>query len=157
MMIDQVLKDRTEMYGDFKQLAKLSTSLKTHMSAHQGWHKLQPYQQESLDMIVHKIARIINGDHNNKDSWVDIAGYAQLVVKQLEMRPHKPCTPAVRAIQFAPDWANFVAQASNGAWWAYEREPIAGDHVWLSGSRHEYLFHDFMCDDWRDTLTEIKK
>lgn len=156
-MIDQVLKDRTEMYGDFKQLAELSTSLKAHISAHQGWHKLQPHQRESLDMIVHKIARIINGDNNNKDSWLDIAGYAQLVVNQLETNTYKRCTPAERAIQFAPDWANFVAQDGDGAWCAYSCRPIVANYAWLSSGEYEYLFHDVKQDDWRNTLTEIKK
>ncbi len=35
-------------------------------------------------MIFHKIARIINGDPNYADSWVDIAGYATLVANRLE-------------------------------------------------------------------------
>jgi hypothetical protein len=40
-------------------------------------------QQEALDMICHKIGRIINGDNNYSDSWHDIAGYAGLIDKQL--------------------------------------------------------------------------
>jgi hypothetical protein len=35
-------------------------------------------------MITHKISRILNGDPNYDDSWRDIAGYAMLVVKELE-------------------------------------------------------------------------
>lgn len=35
-------------------------------------------------MIFHKIARILNGDPNYADSWVDIAGYAKLVADELE-------------------------------------------------------------------------
>lgn len=35
-------------------------------------------------MIAHKIARILNGDPDYDDSWVDIAGYATLVVKKLK-------------------------------------------------------------------------
>ena len=41
-------------------------------------------QQEALDMICHKIGRIINGDPDYADSWVDIAGYAQLVANRLQ-------------------------------------------------------------------------
>ena len=41
-------------------------------------------QQESLDMICHKIARIVNGDPDYADSWVDIAGYAKLVADRLQ-------------------------------------------------------------------------
>ena len=45
---------------------------------------LKSYQRESLDMIVHKIARILNGDPNHVDSWHDIAGYATLVELELK-------------------------------------------------------------------------
>lgn len=44
---------------------------------------LAPDQQEALDMICHKIGRIINGDPDYADSWHDIAGYAQLVADRL--------------------------------------------------------------------------
>ena len=37
-------------------------------------------------MILHKVARILNGDPDYVDSWADIAGYAQLVVNILEKR-----------------------------------------------------------------------
>jgi hypothetical protein len=35
-------------------------------------------------MVAHKIARIINGDPNYSDSWVDVAGYAKLVADRLD-------------------------------------------------------------------------
>jgi hypothetical protein len=41
-------------------------------------------QAEALDMIFHKIGRILNGDPNYADSWIDIAGYAKLVADRLE-------------------------------------------------------------------------
>ena len=44
-----------------------------------GWKNLLPHQRESLDMIQHKISRILNGDPNIVDSWADIAGYAHIV------------------------------------------------------------------------------
>jgi hypothetical protein len=34
-------------------------------------------------MILHKLARIVNGDANYIDSWRDIVGYSQLVVDEL--------------------------------------------------------------------------
>jgi hypothetical protein len=36
-------------------------------------------------MILHKIARIVNGDPNWSDSWRDIAGYATLVADRLDL------------------------------------------------------------------------
>ena len=35
-------------------------------------------------MICHKIGRIVNGDPDYADSWIDIAGYAKLVADRLE-------------------------------------------------------------------------
>jgi hypothetical protein len=35
-------------------------------------------------MIAHKISRIVNGDANYMDSWIDIVGYAQLVIDKLQ-------------------------------------------------------------------------
>jgi hypothetical protein len=41
------------------------------------------HMQEAAEMIVHKLARIVNGNPFYMDSWVDIAGYATLVVDRL--------------------------------------------------------------------------
>jgi hypothetical protein len=48
-----------------------------------NWALLSASQKEALEMIAHKIGRILNGDPNYDDSWRDIAGYAELIVKQL--------------------------------------------------------------------------
>jgi hypothetical protein len=50
----------------------------------EGWKRLSVGQREALEMIAHKIARILSGDPNHKDHWEDIAGYAELVVRELE-------------------------------------------------------------------------
>ena len=40
--------------------------------------------KESLEMVQHKIARILNGDPAYVDNWVDIIGYVKLVLRDLE-------------------------------------------------------------------------
>ncbi len=82
--IQKTLNERKSKYGDFRGHADLSTNLKQAMRKGDSWHDLQPYMQESLDMIQHKIARILNGDPNYEDSWVDIVGYAQLALDRLK-------------------------------------------------------------------------
>lgn len=47
------------------------------------WNSLAADQKEALEMIAHKVGRILNGDPNYDDSWIDIAGYATLVAKRL--------------------------------------------------------------------------
>src|SRR5512144_268419 len=84
--IDQTLNDRGKHYGSFVGYAKVTQELKKVIAvALSAKNKvLADDQQEALDMIVHKIGRIVNGDPNYADSWVDIAGYAKLVADRLE-------------------------------------------------------------------------
>lgn len=79
------LNERGSRYGAFKGHAEVSQELKEVV-----WRALairnkglDPDQLEALEMIMHKIGRIINGDANYLDNWVDIAGYAMLVHDRL--------------------------------------------------------------------------
>ena len=84
--VNDILEQRGSRYGDFKTHADITQTFKAVANTYllSLNKRLNPSQHESLDMIFHKIGRIINGDPNYADSWVDIAGYAQLVVNQLE-------------------------------------------------------------------------
>lgn len=84
--INTTLAERGSRYGKFTGHAAVSCSLKYVI-----WRELSKRdkllthdQQEALDMICHKIGRIINGDPDYADSWIDIAGYAKLVADRLE-------------------------------------------------------------------------
>lgn len=81
--VEATLLERGKNYGPYKFQATISQSLKDVMRKTPGFARMSPYQQESLDMIANKLGRILNGDPNYVDSWLDIAGYAQLVVDQL--------------------------------------------------------------------------
>lgn len=84
--IEQTLAERGARYGKFIGHAEVAQTLKAAIRVHQTKREqiLEDDQQEALDMICHKIARIINGDPNYADSWVDIAGYAKLVADRLQ-------------------------------------------------------------------------
>lgn len=82
--IHTTLNERGKRYGPFRDHAELTQNLKADMKEVPGWMRLNDSQKEALEMIQHKIGRILNGDPNYDDSWRDIAGYAQLVVDQLE-------------------------------------------------------------------------
>lgn len=85
-LIDQMLLERGKRYGKFAEHAKITQTLKYHMFETPNWQLLAPDQRESLEMIAHKIGRILNGDPNYADSWDDIAGYAKLVGDRLAGR-----------------------------------------------------------------------
>ena len=95
MTIDKTLEERGGRYGEFFQNAELAQDLKDVLRRAESWADL-PYDIcEALEMIQHKIARILNGDPNYIDSWTDIIGYARLVEKRLiadQMSEPESCT-----------------------------------------------------------------
>lgn len=83
--VRQILQAREARHGSFETHAELAQWLK-HVVREAGRNKhLEATHAEALDMILHKIARIMNGDPNYRDHWLDIAGYATLVADRL---PH---------------------------------------------------------------------
>lgn len=82
---EQILSERGARYGKFKDHADVSQDLKDVVrdacEARSKW--LESDQKEAIEMICHKLARIINGDADYADSWDDIAGYAKLVADRL--------------------------------------------------------------------------
>jgi len=84
--VDKTLDARAEMYGKFKDGAALMQAIKRELAAHASRHNktFADDQWEALEMIVHKIGRIVNGDPDVTDHWVDIAGYATLIAERLE-------------------------------------------------------------------------
>jgi hypothetical protein len=81
--ITDTLKERGAKYGDFSDHAKIAQSLKQSMSSTSGWQRLSDDKKEALEMIQHKVARILNGDPEFHDSWHDIVGYAQLAADRV--------------------------------------------------------------------------
>ncbi len=84
--IEKTLTERGHRYGTFAGHAEVTQGLKRFMANELAKRNkvLADDQWEALEMIAHKIGRIINGDQNYADSWIDIAGYAKLVADRLE-------------------------------------------------------------------------
>lgn len=82
--VQKTLSARGERYGVFEHHATIAQHLKLVMHETEAWGNLAPDQREALEMVQHKVARILNGDPDYRDSWLDIAGYAMLVHDRLE-------------------------------------------------------------------------
>jgi len=82
--INDILAERDATYGDFEEVSRISQHLKTGMQSGISYNKMPQIQQEALDMIANKLARICNGDSSYLDSWHDIIGYVTLVENYLE-------------------------------------------------------------------------
>ena len=81
--IDATLAERGNRYGAFTGHAQITQDLKDTMQNTPNWRSLQADQKEALEMVAHKIGRILNGDPNYIDSWTDIIGYTRLVEARL--------------------------------------------------------------------------
>jgi hypothetical protein len=84
--VGKVLDARAEQYGSFMQSADTVVRIKSimHNAVARNNVHLYPDQLQALDMIATKISRIVHGNPNHLDSWIDIAGYATLVADRLQ-------------------------------------------------------------------------
>ena len=78
--LDQILTERRAAHGDFSEHARITQNLKAMAANGVNWResRLTSVQREAIEMILHKVGRIVAGDPNHRDHWDDIAGYARL-------------------------------------------------------------------------------
>lgn len=111
-----ILKERHKTHGTFEDNAKFSDHLREFMRTFDGYYKLTITQREALSMIMVKVSRILSGDPNHSDSWVDIAGFAELAQSELQNKlgpiAHEQKTNDVdlKKIKISADVAEFVAR-----------------------------------------------
>jgi hypothetical protein len=86
--VDVTLDARALDYGKFIEGAEVMQMLKrvVQVALNNRDKTLAHDQAEAMDMIIHKIGRIVNGNPDVVDHWLDIAGYAKLVADRLEGR-----------------------------------------------------------------------
>jgi len=83
--IKKLLDERGKTHGSYPDHARITQRLKRVAveelfdRSRRGQPELSYEALESIDMILHKIGRVIAGDPNFQDHWDDIAGYAKLV------------------------------------------------------------------------------
>lgn len=81
------LSERGAEYGDYTKMARLAQNIKHNIRHGGSWARLSDDQRESLDLIATKIARIVCGNPDNPDSWLDIEGYAKLARDRIAPAP----------------------------------------------------------------------
>lgn len=87
MNINKTLEDRAKTHGEYTKVAKLNIELLEcfKINSANSWEvDYIEAQMVALNMIFHKLSRIGCGNPDEIDHWRDIAGYATLVVKELE-------------------------------------------------------------------------
>ena len=87
MTTEELLAERQKTHGSFAETAEISQHLKDFYRSLPGWKRLSVPQREALDSKALKIARILSGQANFKDHWVDDAGYATLGANACDPKP----------------------------------------------------------------------
>lgn len=82
--VGAVLNERGAEYGDFRTQGFIAQELKETARDTPGWDRMEGMHREAVDMILHKLSRLLNGNPNHIDSWLDIEGYARCVRVRLE-------------------------------------------------------------------------
>lgn len=83
--IDEILEDRKNTHGDFRHNADFSQTVKEIIREFRTV-RLSNVQAEALEVIVQKISRILNGNPDEEDHWIDISGYAELALRDVQRR-----------------------------------------------------------------------
>ena len=68
----------TPAHGNFTDNARISQNLKAMLHGEEAWNGLEPYQQESLDMICSRMGRILAGNPAHPKHWFGIVNFANL-------------------------------------------------------------------------------
>lgn len=88
-VVSSILADRQTTHGTFAVHAAIAQALKRTMhfdadgQPRESWGALADDTAEALEMIQHKIARVLAGDPAFPDHFDDICGYSKLVADRL--------------------------------------------------------------------------
>ena len=81
--INDTIAARDAAHGGLDRVAYVSQAIKAAFADSNNRSSMPDDMCEALDMIAHKLARILTGDMDNFDSWHDVAGYATCVANRL--------------------------------------------------------------------------
>jgi len=105
---EELLEERGKRYGSFSSFAEISQEIKskvyTDLKLDKEKREANMIIMEGLDMVVHKLARILNGDPYYLDSWRDLSAYAKLVCDELEKTENVTDVKTIQIIRKNGEW-----------------------------------------------------
>ena len=83
--MDPAIPNRDDQHGGVQAVGQVSQGIKNCMRTSSNWFTLSFGGRDSLDMIAHKIGRILSGaDPHDRQHWEDIAGYAHAAMRSFD-------------------------------------------------------------------------
>lgn len=77
--INDLTSERAKTHGDFDLSSLFVRRVYKEITNSPNFHNLTPPQERGLRMIVEKLSRVLYGDSQFFDHWIDIEGYAKLI------------------------------------------------------------------------------
>lgn len=81
--VTTVLRERGSKYGEFKDVAEVTDTICKALKLDEP-HRYTHSQKVGMFMIANKLARVACGDPMYRDNYVDIQGYAQLILTEVD-------------------------------------------------------------------------
>ena len=81
--LEKILEQRGSVHGNHLAGGAYTQGAKELMRDSLNWPVMKNDLKESLDVIQLKIARILNGDPEFEDHWIDIQGYVKIVLDRI--------------------------------------------------------------------------
>jgi hypothetical protein len=82
----EIIAERATTHGSYDENARVAQKIKDAVRSGRCWAALDPEMKETLDLAATKVGRILAGDANHLDHWVDLVGYYELIVRLLKAR-----------------------------------------------------------------------
>lgn len=77
-----IIPNRDHQHGGIDAVGNVAQNIKAAIRSGQNWHRLTNGEREALDMIAHKLARVLSGANpHDTEHWEDLAGYPQAVLR----------------------------------------------------------------------------
>jgi hypothetical protein len=77
--------NRDHQHGGMEAVGGVAQQMKAAVRLGRNWHRLSPGEQEALDMICHKVGRVMSGANpHDRQHWEDLAGYPVAAMRELE-------------------------------------------------------------------------
>lgn len=82
--VKDILAARRDVHGDFVESSVTQGRIISELESTPGWSRCSYAQRRALHMIVEKLTRIVWGNPDEPDHWIDIAGYSTLGGKSID-------------------------------------------------------------------------
>jgi len=109
---ENILEERGNRYGEFDDLAEISQALKDtwYMKANLNFKEPTDAMNEAMEMVLHKLSRMINGDRYYEDNIIDIQNYLELYRQEVIKSDTNTSKKEKDSIEVKEEQTNYMSE-----------------------------------------------